>query len=103
MTARRRLRVAADHGAFPVWDLDDGGMVDPETLPIDADLRARLHQWADRFDATLDWDDPAATKSPSQAWRRRFHADGVALARALQAQLGPAYDVQFGDDDDPVT
>ena len=101
MTARRRLRVAVDYGAFSVWDLDGGGMVDPETLPIDADLVARMQQWADRFDATLDRDDPAASKTPSGAWRRRFHLDGQALARALQAQLGPAYDVRFGDD--PVT
>ena len=101
MTARRRLRVAADYGAFPVWDLDDGGMVAPETLPIDGDLRARLQQGADRFDVTLDWDDPAATESPSRAWWRRFHADGVVLARDLQAQLGPAYDVRIGDDPVP--
>ena len=101
MTSRRRLLVAVDYGAFPVWDIDDGGIVDPETLPIDADLVARLQQWADRFDATLDWDDPAASKSPSRAWLRGFHADGVVLARALQAQLGPAYDVRIGDDSIP--
>lgn len=32
----RRFRVSADYSAFPVWDLDDGGMVDATTLPIDA-------------------------------------------------------------------
>lgn len=101
MTSIRRLRVAVDYGAFPVWDLDDGGMVDPTTLPVDADLVARLQAWADRFDATVDWDDPAAATLPSPAWRRRFDSDGRALARDLQAQLGPAYDVRFGDD--PVT
>ena len=101
VTGIRRLRVAVDYGAFPVWDMDVGGMVDPGTLPIDAVMVAGLQQWADRFDAALDWDDPAASTTPSPAWRRRFHADGWALARALQAQLGPAYQVSFGDE--PVT
>ena len=101
VTAIRRLRVSVDYHAFPVWDLDDGGMVAPEALPIDAALVARLQEWADRFDATLDWDDPAASKTPSRAWRRRFHSDGRVLARDLKAQLGPAYEVWLGDD--PVT
>lgn len=99
--AARRLRVSVDYGAFPVWDLDGGGMVDPESLPIDAALVARLQEWANRFDETLDWDDPMASKTPSRAWRREFDSDGRVLARALQAELGPAYDVRFGDD--PVT
>ena len=84
VTEVRRLRVSVDYGAFHEWALDGGGMVAPEALPIDAAMVARLKQWADRFDAALDWDDPAASKNPSRAWRRRFHSDGRVLARALQ-------------------
>jgi hypothetical protein len=94
----RRLRVSADYHAFPVWDLDDGGMVDASTLPIDDQLAARLQAWADRFDATLDMDDPTASGFASPDEETAFVADGRQLARALQVQLGSGFEVRFGTD-----
>ena len=95
----RRLRVSADYHAFPVWDVDDGGMVDVSTLPIDDQLVARLQAWADRFDATLDMDDPTASGFANQDEETAFVAEGRQLARALQVQLGSEFDVRFGTDD----
>ena len=98
----RRLRVSADYHAFPVWDVDDGGMVDASTLPIDAQLVARLQAWADRYDATLDLDDPMASGFETPDDEVAFVSEGRQLARALQLQLGTGYDVRFGDEPNPA-
>lgn len=95
--ARRRLRVGADYGAFPVWDLDVGGMVDASDLPIDAAMAARLQSWADRYDATLDMDDPVSSGFSSAEDEAAFDRAGEQLARELQRQLGPDFEVWFGD------
>jgi hypothetical protein len=94
----RRLRVSADYHAFPVWDVDDGGMVDASTLPIDAQLVERLQAWADRYDATLDLDDPLASGFATPDEEVAFTADGRQLARALQVALGPDFVVSFAGD-----
>lgn len=94
----RHLRVSADYHAFPVWDLDEGGMVDGASLPIDEPLVARLQAWADRYDATLDLDDPMASGFATPDEELAFVAEGRQLARALQVQLGPEFEVRFGDE-----
>ena len=94
----RRFRLAADFHASPVWDTDRGGMVELDALPIDDVLRARLRAWADRFDATLDEDDPLASGFASTAEEQAWVADGRALAQELQAALGGDAHVAYGDD-----
>lgn len=92
----RKLRVAADYGAFPVWDMGAGGMVDSRRLPVSAELVAQLQAWAARYDATLNPYDPTQSGFASPDAAATFDRDGAALARDLQSALGAAFDVRYG-------
>lgn len=94
----RRVRVAADYAAFPVWDVERGGMVDPSELPVPAPLRERLESWAADYDATLVAEDPLASGFATADDEREFLAHGRALAVELQQALGATWHVTFGDD-----
>lgn len=94
----RRLRVAADYAAFPVWDVERGGMVDPSELPVPRSLLERLEAWATEYDATLSPDDPLASGFGTPEEEREFLARGRALARDLQESLGTSWRVSFGDE-----
>lgn len=89
--------MAADYYAFPLWDSDAGGVVDASSLPISTDLVARLQKWADRYDATLNLDDPRESGFSSPDEETAFTRDGKILAGELQVELGPEFDVRYGD------
>ena len=83
----------ADYQCFPLW-ADGGDSVDPRDLPITPELAQALIEWAERFDAGLNWEDPMATVvDPGEA--ARFEADGSALALRLQTELGEAFQVLY--------
>ena len=85
----RRIRLMAEYGADPVWT--DSGELDLDDLPISPRLRRRLREWAALYD-TLP-----ATKFRFQTpgGQRAFNEAGTRLARDLQAELGPDYQVEF--------
>ncbi|MEN2741250.1 hypothetical protein ABCS02_25985 [Microbacterium sp. X-17] len=68
---------------FPEWF---GGDRIPETLKVPPEIRQRLREWNRTWESVLDpvikveWPDPAV----GRAWI----AEGNALVRELQAQLG---------------
>jgi hypothetical protein len=108
----RHIRIMADYFCSPVWH--DGpyrrdaaghvlpdpsvevGPIELDDLPVSEDLRDDLEAWADRFDATLDEDDPARSggfEAPdSLAASTR---DGAALAARVAAELGPDWVVRY--------
>ncbi|HET6560531.1 MAG TPA: hypothetical protein VFG72_01540 [Marmoricola sp.] len=76
------LRFYADVGCdFALWDDHGSAGEIEELLPISADLRRRIKQWA--VDADLRWTTGTA-------------AAGRALAEELQQRLGPAYRIVYG-------
>lgn len=94
--ARRRLLLMADYGCWPLWEPGaDPYQLTPHDLPLSGALRARLAAWAEAFDATLNWDDPATSDFPDEAARQAFHAEGAALAELLRAELGGALDMDY--------
>jgi hypothetical protein len=108
----RQIKIMADYFCSPVWH--DGpyrrdatgeiiadpklavGPIELDDLPVSDDLRDDLEAWADRFDATLDMDDPARSvgfeppDSPDA-----FIADGAALAARVQDELGTDWIVRY--------
>ena len=89
-----RITVMADYYAFPLWT-DDNGMLDPTSLPLPADLRARLTEWGQEYTDTLthnayQWTSAAA----HQDWNDR----GRDLADQVQHELGADVEVLFFDD-----
>jgi hypothetical protein len=94
----RRVRLMADYFAFPLWAVASGepdatwsGMLSPEALPLSASLVEKLQHWADEhdelFDSEFEW--------PSEEARTAWIDRGRQLALQLRAELGPAYEVAY--------
>ena len=86
----RKIKVMADYQCYPLWDMAPGmyGDVDPNSLPISAELKRQFIDWAQAFDATLNMDDPASSGFKSEEAAAAFKACGLQLARRLQLELG---------------
>jgi hypothetical protein len=46
----RRLVLMTDYSADPIWDGESGAMLDLDRLPLTASTRARLREWARRWE-----------------------------------------------------
>ncbi|NTY02254.1 hypothetical protein [Deinococcus sp. JMULE3] len=76
--AQRRLLLMADYGCWPLWEPGaDPYQLTPHDLPLSGALRRRLTAWAEAFDATLNWEDPARSDFPDETARQAFHAEGL--------------------------
>lgn len=84
----------ADYRCWPLWH--DGGVevgnIDPQSLPLSAELVADLNGWAEKLDAALNWDDPGHTQWPD-GFFAEFNRQGRDLADRLRHELGPQYEV----------
>ncbi|MBN8913822.1 MAG: hypothetical protein J0H65_17540 [Rhizobiales bacterium] len=79
-----RIKVMADYHCHPLWALDEDvyGDIAPEALGLSPDLTRDLNAWAEAFNASLDPDDPAASR-----WSDAEHEAHAAEARPLAARL----------------
>lgn len=91
------IKLMADYQCWPLWWVDDArvGDIDPHDLPLTPRTIARLTTWAATFDATLNWQDPAASVWPSPAARAAFEQEGIALWVRLREELQPDYTVVY--------
>ena len=92
---RKTIKLMADFHCFPLWDPEVPDNLNPDDLPLSAGLRARLHEWAARYTATLNSDDPARSGFSSRAEEARFTQDGAALHEELKRELRNEYWVQY--------
>jgi hypothetical protein len=78
-----------DYECHPLWEeLPDGVRnLDPAALPVDADLRRDLLDWARDYDATLDPDYPPDSGFESREAEARFDERGRLLWGRLAAAL----------------
>lgn len=93
------LKLMPDYRCHAIWwDIDAGatemGNVDPASLGLSAQLVADLYAWAEEFDASLNWDDPAATVVDSEA-DAAFLARGKVLTDRVAAELGETATVRY--------
>ena len=93
----RHLRLMADYECFPLWEDGEGlvGNVDPASLPISAELQIALQQWATRYDATLNREDPAQSGFASYEDEEAFLDEAKSLLQCLKTELGGAYSVRL--------
>jgi hypothetical protein len=70
-----RLLFMTDYSADPLWDLETGGMVSLDKLPLPAPLRREVRAWAATVDklnfAEMDAEDRDAERPPPEARARR--------------------------------
>ena len=93
----KRIKLMADYDCFPLW-AESGDLspnIDPRTLSLSATTVAALLGWADRYDATLNRDDPKESgfSTPSEA--QDFERQGLQLWSTLQHELGAEFQVSF--------
>ncbi|MCO5089615.1 hypothetical protein [Bosea sp. (in: a-proteobacteria)] len=84
-------------GLSGLWQLDPKGRrkpVDAEEIGLSEALADRLEAWMDAFDAIYDEDDPAASDFDGAVERLAWEAEGHALARAIAAELGEAWEIR---------
>ena len=84
-----------EYGAWPIWEDEAVGNVNPDSLPVSAELRARLLRWAGDYDSTLDPDDPSDSGFPSDGVAEAHDREGRELSRALAEELGAGYSVRY--------
>ncbi len=91
---RHRVKLMADHGAFPLWWLNrhgGGPMIGPDELPLSPELKVRLLAWAAVYDqlaqTNYSW--------PSDHALTAFVQQGQALLTDLRKELGSAYELWY--------
>lgn len=91
------MKLMADYQCFPLWEaLDDGTHnVNPDDLPLTADLKSALRNWSASYDRTLNQEYPPDSGFASPAEEEAFEAEGRRLWKELQAQLDPEYKVAY--------
>jgi hypothetical protein len=91
----KRLSIRTDYGAWPIWDVDDFGYIDPAKLPLKQETIDRLNVWQDTFDATLNQVYPPDSKFPSEEAKRNWIQEGIDLWQQVQSELEPQYEVCY--------
>ena len=94
------LRFFFDYGGTCLWAGNDparerfGYPVELSDLPIPDDLRHELHLAGERFDTSLDWDNPAGPSPWSKEDEEHFTDLTDRLLDQLRMALGPGFDVR---------
>jgi hypothetical protein len=93
----RPIKLMAEYAGTVLWGVDpaDKVVIDPDELPLTADLKAALRAWADTYDSILNQECPQDSGFPSPAEEEAFEMEGRRLWRALQHELGPDYKVVY--------
>ncbi|MCL4767031.1 MAG: hypothetical protein KJZ80_12400 [Hyphomicrobiaceae bacterium] len=79
----KRLRLAAEHGCWPIWDDETGDNVDPADLDLSEALLRRLEAWDSAWQATFDEADPRSSGFAAEAAVQCWKAEGQAIAAQL--------------------
>ena len=91
----QRIKLMADFDCYPLWDMDDGGDIDPTDLPLSEGTIERLLNWQNIYDGIIDWDDPASAGFASKQEEIAFEREGISLWQKVQKELGDDYQVFY--------
>ena len=94
------LRFFFDYGGTCLWAANDaarerfGYAVDLAELPISDELRAALVRACERFDTSLNWDDPTGPSPWSEQESAEFRGSADRLLARLREALGSAFEIR---------
>ena len=93
----KKIKLMADYQSYPLWGttLEEFGDIPPDSLPISLSLKSSLEEWAERYNDTMNIDDPASSGFKNKGDEKLFINDGRKLAERLQVELGNAYEIIY--------
>ena len=91
------LKLMADYECFPIWYSSDEGLenIDPELLPISTELKRKLREWSDKYDNTLNIDDPMLSGFRTEDEFYDFKREGEKLKEELSFELEKMYSIVY--------
>ncbi|MGS4820179.1 hypothetical protein ACN4GA_14285 [Raoultella terrigena] len=93
----KKIKLMADYQCHPLWGVtpEELGDISPEKLPISSGLKSSLEEWAKRYDAILNIDDPASSGFKNKEEEKLFIDDGYKLSQRLREELGNEYEIIY--------
>jgi hypothetical protein len=91
----KKIKLMPDYECSPLWDIDEGGEITPDELPLSEETSDRLKMWARKYDRTLDKKDPKSSGFKSSEEEEAFEAEGRKLWEDIQKELGDDYEVLY--------
>ena len=91
----KKLSIRTEYGAWPIWDVDYFGYIDPAQLPLAEDTVKRLLTWQMTLDTTLDEEYPPNSGFSSEDERIAWRQEGIVLWQQVQKELEPEYEVYY--------
>lgn len=94
---KETIKLMADYECFPLWKRGENGTInlDPDNLPLSAETKSRLTDWAEWYDSTLNPDDPASSGFVNKADEKAFEEEGDSLCKALLKELKETYNMVY--------
>ena len=93
----KKIKLMPDYGCFPIWGMEDDnfGNIDPYSLPISKSLAEELLEWANKYDKTLNIEEPLNSGFENIEKENIFKYEGEKLFKKLKLELGDQYTVIY--------
>ena len=96
----KKIKLMPDYGCFPIWGMEDDnfGNIDPYSLPISKSLAEELLEWANKYDKTLNIEEPLNSgfeNFENIEKENIFKYEGEKLFKTLKLELGDQYTVIY--------
>ena len=88
-----KIKLMPDYQCYPLWGISENnlGNIDPRSLPISENLILSLMDWAKKYDATLNLEDPLNSGFATKELEFSFKKEGEHLLERLKTELGNSY------------
>jgi len=85
----KKIKLMTDYDWDPLWweEPDIVGDIAPESLPLSQNTIARLHQWANHYNARLNWNDPSNLPIPKPEKVTQLEIEVINLWQQLRQEL----------------
>jgi hypothetical protein len=90
-----RLSIRTEYGAWPIWDIDDFGYIDPNQLPLEPETISQLLAWQAKLDDTFDQECPSNSGFSSDEDREAWRLEGIRLWQKIKKELEPPYKIYY--------
>ena len=93
----RKIKLMADYDCYPLWEIFSDGMenIAPSSLLLPKSLAVKLDLWGEKYDKTMNQEDPSTSGFGSNHSLAAFEIEGKALYGELKQELGDDFIVTY--------